>query len=67
MYCKRQDFNGIIFAKIALEKIADEIPKKSSMAKLEVSDEQILCNKYIPSNEPVALSFLLSLRRQLVQ
>ena len=36
---KAEDFNGIIFAEFSIEKVAEPIARKISMAKLKIEEE----------------------------
>ena len=65
VYHKGDDFNGIVFAKFTSEKVTEDIARHISI-KLKESEEKIWCKKDLPLEKRVPLSFLLGLRRQLI-
>ena len=66
MYHKGEEFNGILFTRFSSEKVAESIAKRMSLAKLKVEGEKVWCKKDLPIATRVALSFLLGVRRQLL-
>ena len=67
VYHKGDVFTGIAFAEFSSSKGAEDAVKKISVAKLKVGDDEIWCKKDLPLHKRVALSFLLGLRRQLIE
>ena len=65
LYHKGDEFNGIVFVEFTTEKVAEEIAKQISI-KLKDNAEAIWCKKDLPLEKRVPLSFLLGLRRQLI-
>ena len=64
MYYKGDEYVGLVFAKFAVSKAADEVVRK--MSKLKRGQEEVWCKKDLPLDRRVPLSFLLGTRRQLI-
>ena len=65
VYHKGDEFKGIVFAKFTAEKVAEEVVKAIS-AERHTGEETIWCKKDLPLNRRVPLSFLLGVRKQLI-
>ena len=63
IYHKGDEFSGHLFAIFSSERVAENVAKRISMAKLKAVGEKIWCKKDLPIAPRVALSFLLGLRR----
>ena len=66
IYFKGDDFIGLAFAKFATTRTAEDVVRKMSIAKLPVGENEVWCQKDLPLDKRVPLSFLLGTRRQLI-
>ena len=67
IYFKGDKFAGLVFAKFTTTRIADDVVRKMSIAKLTVGEDEVWCKKDLPIERRVPLSFLLGTRRQLIE
>ena len=65
VYHKGDEFKGIVFAKFTTEKVAEDIVKAISGGKNK-GEDTIWCKKDLPLNKRVPMSFLLGVRKQLI-
>ena len=65
MYFKGDGYVGFVFAKFVTSKAAEDVVKK--MSKLKRGEEDVWCKKDLPLDRRVALSFLLGLRKQVIE